>query len=96
MRESLCLPEAPRRQCKDINMESFNLALSLASQEARERFEASGIKLVFDDDSVSPWGPGWEFQFNLHYETINSTHTRSDIEASARSHSSNAGCSPPP
>ena len=33
-------------------------------------------RLVFDDDSVSPWGPGWEFSFGLHYETINSTHTK--------------------
>jgi len=75
VRESLCLPEAPRRQCRDLNQEAFNLALSLASEEARERFESLGTKLVFIDDSVSPWGPGWEFQFNLHYENINATHT---------------------
>ena len=25
---------------------------------------------------VSPWGPGWEFSFGLHYSTINETHTR--------------------
>ena len=76
VRESLCLPEAPRRQCRDINQEAFTLALSLASEEARERFESLGTKLVFTDDSVSPWGPGWEFQFNLHYENINQTHTK--------------------
>ena len=76
VRDSLCLPEAPRRQCRDVNQEAFNLALSLASVEARERFESLGTKLVFSDDSVSPWGPGWEFQFNLHYENINQTHTK--------------------
>ena len=75
VRESLCLPEAPRRQCRDLNQEAFSLALSLASEEARQRFESLGTKLVFSDDSVSPWGPGWEFQFNLHYEKINETHT---------------------
>jgi len=76
VRESLCLPEAPRRQCKDINQEAFNLALSLASEEARERFESIGQRLFFDDDSVSPWGPGWEFSFGLHYDKVNETHTR--------------------
>merc|ERR1719322_2040164 len=76
VRESLCLPEAPRRQCKDINQEAFNLALSLASEEARERFESIGQRLFFDDDSVSPWGPGWEFSFGFHYDKVNETHTR--------------------
>ena len=52
------------------------MGLSLASQEARDRFEAMGTKLFFTDDSISPWGPGWEFQFNLHYEAVNTTHTR--------------------
>ena len=56
--------------------EAFNLALSLASEEARERFESIGQRLFFDDDSVSPWGPGWEFSFGLHYDKVNETHTR--------------------
>jgi len=76
VRESLCLPEAPRRQCRDINQEAFNLALSMASEEARQRWESIGTRLVFDDDKVSPWGPGWEFSFGLHYDKINDTHTR--------------------
>merc|ERR1711976_617104 len=68
--------EAPRRQCKDINEAAFQLALELASEEARERYLSIGTVLVFDDDSVSPWGPGWEFSFGLHYNKINETHTR--------------------
>ena len=76
VRESLCLPEARRKQCKDINVAAFDLALSLASSEARKRFQKFGTKLVFDDDSVSSWGPGWEFSFGLHYKKINATHTR--------------------
>merc|ERR1712215_370478 len=76
VRESLCLPEVTRRQCKDINIAAFDLALSLATDEARERFLSIGTKLVFDNDSVSPWGPGWEYSFGLHYKKINSTHTR--------------------
>merc|ERR1712142_781532 len=51
-------------------------ALSLATEEARQRFLDIGTRLVFDDDSVSPWGPGWEFSFGLHYSKINETHTR--------------------
>ena len=38
MREALCLPAAPRRQCRDINEAAFKLALDLASEEARNRF----------------------------------------------------------
>ena len=37
VREFLCLPEAPRRQCRDINEAAFQVALDLASDEARER-----------------------------------------------------------
>merc|ERR1711915_821081 len=58
VREALCLPEAPRKQCKDVNAAAFDLALSLATEEARQRFLDIGTRLVFDDDSVSPWGPG--------------------------------------
>jgi len=76
VREALCLPEAPRKQCKDVNAAAFDLALSLATEEARQRFLDIGTRLVFDDDSVSPWGPGWEFSFGLHYSKINETHTR--------------------
>jgi len=76
VRESLCLAEIPRKQCMDINMAAFELALSLATEEARDRFLAIGTTLVFDNDKVSPWGPGWEFSFGLHYSKINETHTR--------------------
>jgi dienelactone hydrolase len=76
VRESLCLPEVPRKQCMDINIAAFDMALSLATDEARERFLAIGTELVFDNDKVSPWGPGWEFSFGLHYAKINETHTR--------------------
>ena len=75
VRESLCLPEIPRRQCMDVNIAAFDLALSLATEEARERFLSIGTQLVFDNDSVSPWGPGWEYSSGLHYKKINETHT---------------------
>jgi len=76
VREKLCLSEVPRRQCMDINIAAFDLALSLATEEARERFLAIGTQLVFDNDKVSPWGPGWEYSVGLHYAKINETHTR--------------------
>jgi len=75
VRENLCLPEVPRRQCMDINIAAFDLALSLATEEARERFLSIGTQLVFENDSVSPWGPGWEYSSGLHYKKINETHT---------------------
>jgi hypothetical protein len=76
VRESLCLPPVERRQCMDINMKAFETAMELATEEAKTRFLTIGTKLVFDEDSVSPWGPGWEFSSGLHYSKINITHTR--------------------
>ncbi|XP_023337662.1 uncharacterized protein LOC111708496 [Eurytemora carolleeae] len=75
LRENLCLPEVPRKQCKDINIQALEVAMSLASEDALERFNEVGTKLIFTDDSVSPWGPGWEFSSGLHYKKINETHT---------------------
>ena len=75
VRESLCLPEIPRKQCMDINIAAFDLALSLATEEARQRFFDIGTVLFFTDDKVSPWGPGWEYSFGLHYSSKNATHT---------------------
>jgi len=76
VREALCLSPVERKQCMDINIQAFNLAMDLATEEAKTRFLNIGTKIVFDNDSVSPWGPGWEFSFGLHYDPINSTHTR--------------------
>ena len=59
-----------RNQCRDVNVKAFELALSVASEEARNRFLTQGRQLVFGDDSVSPWGPGWEFVFGLTYKTV--------------------------
>ena len=42
VRESLCLPKVPRKQSMDINIAVFDLALSLATDEARKRFLAMG------------------------------------------------------
>ena len=44
VREALCLSEAPRRQCRNINEGAFDLALQMASEEARERFLSIGTK----------------------------------------------------
>lgn len=76
VREALCLPAAERKQCKDVNMAAFDIAFQLATEEARERYLELGTQLFFDDDSVSPWGPGWEFSSGLHYSHFNATHTK--------------------
>jgi len=75
VRETLCLDEVPRRQCMDINIQAFQTALELATDEARERFEAIGTKLIFSDDNDPGWGPGWEYSSGLHYKKVNETHT---------------------
>ena len=59
-----------RNQCRDVNVKAFELALSIASEEARNRFLTQGRQLLFGDDSVSPWGPGWEYVFGLTYKTV--------------------------
>ena len=38
--------------------------------------QQSGPSSPLSAVQVSPWGPGWEFSFGLHYSTINETHTR--------------------
>jgi len=75
VREELCMPAIERKQCRDINEAALAVALELASEDARQRYERIGTKLFFLDDSVSPWGPGWEFSSGLHYKNVNSTHT---------------------
>jgi len=75
VRESLCVPMIERRQCKDINQAAYNLALEMASVDALSRFQSVGINLFFLDDSVSPWGPGWEYSSGLHYKSVNKTHS---------------------
>ena len=44
-----------RNQCRDVNVKAFELALSIASEEARTRYLTQGRQLLFGDDSVSPW-----------------------------------------
>eukprot|EP00088_Acartia_fossae_P066944 TRINITY_DN8320_c0_g1_i1.p1 TRINITY_DN8320_c0_g1~~TRINITY_DN8320_c0_g1_i1.p1 ORF type:complete len:442 (-),score=86.14 TRINITY_DN8320_c0_g1_i1:90-1340(-) len=75
VRDSLCVPIIERRQCKDINKEAYEVALEMASEDALQRFQAKGTKLFFLDDSVSPWGPGWEYSLGLHYNRVNETHS---------------------
>jgi len=75
VRESLCVPMIERRQCKDINQAAYNLALEMASEDALKRFQSVGVNLFFLDDSVSPWGPGWEYSSGLHYRSVNQTHS---------------------
>lgn len=68
--ESACLPPRPRKQCKDLNEEAFQRAWEVTSDVAKERFTKSGKSLVFVDDQVSPWGPGWEFSGGLTYTEV--------------------------
>jgi len=75
VREALCLQPAERRQCMDINVEALKVALEMSSEEARNRYLTMGTQLFFLDDSVSPWGPGWEYSSGLHYKNVNETHT---------------------
>ena len=39
VRESLCLGEAARNQCRDINQQAFLTALELASQVSRYKYK---------------------------------------------------------
>jgi len=75
VRESLCRPILQRKQCKDINEAAYQVAMEMASEDALSRYKSVGTELFFLDDSVSPWGPGWEYSFGLHYTNVNSTHT---------------------
>ena len=34
------------------------------------RYLSKGRQLVFGDDYVSGWGPGWEYTFGLNYKQI--------------------------
>ena len=74
VQEALCEEVSSRRQCADVNAKALELALDVAAPEAKERYLTKGRQLVFGDDYVSPWGPGWEFSFGLHYANINETH----------------------
>jgi hypothetical protein len=49
---------------------AYELALTLASEEALDRMRTKGKQLTFTDDQVSPWGPGWEFSFGLQYREV--------------------------
>jgi len=75
VRENLCVPVLERRQCKYVNVAAYELAIEMASEDALARFESVGTQLFFLDDSVSPWGPGWEYSGGLHYNNVNQTHT---------------------
>ena len=75
VQEALCEEVSSRRQCADVNAKALELALDVAAPEAKERYLTKGRQLVFGDDYVSPWGPGWEFDFGLSYTTINASMT---------------------
>lgn len=74
VREVLCLPLQPRKQCMDVNIKAFDTALALATEEAKNRFLSMGTVLTFSDDAQSPWGPGWEYSSGLHYKRTNDSH----------------------
>jgi len=68
--EKSCEEIKERNQCADINAKALELALNTADDIARERYLSKGRQLVFGDDYVSGWGPGWEYTFGLSYTQI--------------------------
>jgi hypothetical protein len=42
--DGLCQPVAERKQCKDINEAAYKLAMSAASEEAKERLTNKVVK----------------------------------------------------
>jgi len=71
----LCIDYDKRWQCKDINENAFQLARSVSSAKALERYDRDGIKFIFTDDHQTPWGPGWLYDRGLEYNKVNETHT---------------------
>jgi len=68
--DKMCEEFKTRNQCADVNRKALELALSVADDVARERYLTKGRQLVFGDDYVSGWGPGWEYTFGLNYKQI--------------------------
>ena len=67
---AVCSSSITRRQCKDVNIGAYELALQAASDEARTRFLSHGRQLTFADDYFTFWGPGWEYSGGLDYKTV--------------------------
>ena len=49
---------------------AYQTALNESSDDALERFFATGKQLTFVDDKVSPWGPGWLYDEGLIYNEV--------------------------
>ncbi len=73
--ENLCQDSQARRQCADVNQIALEFALAASSPLSRDRYMNKGRQLVFGDDYVSPWGPGWEFSMGLDYKDLDDRHT---------------------
>jgi len=73
--DHLCLDYEKQWQCKDINEQAFQLARSVSSEKALERYDRDGIQFIFTDDHQTPWGPGWLYDRGLEYTKVNETHT---------------------
>ncbi len=71
LRSGVCEdPSQPRNQCRDVNKVAFKTAFDLASDEAKERYLTKGRQMMFGEDYISPWGPGWEYSLGLDYNTV--------------------------
>ena len=48
--------------------------MSVASEEAKDRYMKKGRQLMFGEDYVAVTGIGWEYSFGLDYNKVNETH----------------------
>ena len=54
--------------CADINQEALSVALSLASDKAKDRYASKGRQLVFGADNLRQWDEGnWDTEIGLDY-----------------------------
>lgn len=69
--DDLCQPQYVKRwHCGDVNRQAYQLAMSLASNQALDRFMAIGTQLEFTADYETWWGPGWELDGGLNYKKV--------------------------
>ena len=38
--------------------------------QALEKYDTTGVQLIFEDDYETWWGPGWEFDNGLKYTKV--------------------------